>query len=105
VGLVIGHVSPEAALGRRADRGRRHDRRGRQRRHLDCAELETRRHSRTGGRAGRARPSATAAPTRWSGWPTPGCCGGCAPARCPRCAAPACRRPRPAAPGNRAAMA
>ena len=95
VGLVIGHVSPEAALGGpialiedgdtivvdvNDDT-------------LDCAELETRRRSRRGRRGGRPKPSATAVPTRWSGPPTPGYCGGCAPARYPRSKAPGCRRP------------
>ena len=94
VGLVIGHVSPEAALGGpialiedgdtivvdiNSDT-------------LDCTELQD---PATRGRAprasGRTRRSATTASTRWSGRSAPGCCGGCAPRPCPRCRAAGCR--------------
>ena len=95
VGLVIGHVSPEAALGGPIGLIRdgdtivvdvNHDT-------LDCTELATRRRSRRGGHGGRPRPNATAVPTRWSGRSAPGCCGGCARAHCRRSRAPGCRRP------------
>ena len=76
----------------RAYRGRRHDRRGREPGHPRLHRARGRGDSsRRAGRGGRPRRTATAGPTRWSGRPTPGCSGGCAPARCPRSRAPGCR--------------
>ena len=94
VGLVIGHVSPEAALGgpiALIEEGDtiiadvNHD-------SLDCTELDDAcRPSRSGRHDGRRKPNATEAPIRTCDRLTPGCCGGRDRARYPRCRAPGYR--------------
>ena len=85
VGLVIGHVSPEAALGGPialvedgdaivVDVNRTP---------LTAPSSRTRRQRPRATRGGMPRRSAMAGPTRWSGRPTLDCSGGCAPGLCP----------------------